>query len=191
MLQLNHRCLMFNCFNRLNKNFALHFNFSSKFWIKIMNGSFHLSLELQLFTWVVFFFFNSGTVISYKSLRLRFSGTFFSALHRTEKELGSIAWQVTILPPVLDLTSFNRSDKNFAHHFKFFCSNFLHQTLQEPEIKSGSIGWQATILPLNRRCLILSVSIFSSIFSSSFQFFHQSFESKPWMTYFFRVVKLS
>ena len=73
MLQLNHRCLILNCFNRLNKNLALHFNFSPNFLIKIMNDSFHLSFELQLFVWgVVFFFFDSWTVISYKSLRLLF-----------------------------------------------------------------------------------------------------------------------
>ena len=76
MLQLNHRCLIFICFNRLNKNFALHFNFSPSFRIKIMNDSFHLSFELQLFIWVVFFF-ESGTIISYKILRLLFLRNFF------------------------------------------------------------------------------------------------------------------
>ena len=72
MLQLNHRCLIVICFNSLNKNFALHFNFSPNSWIKIMNDSFHLSFELQLFIRVVFFFFDSWKVISYKTLGLLF-----------------------------------------------------------------------------------------------------------------------
>ena len=66
----------------------------------------------------------------------------------------------------------------------FFC-------FAAPEIKLGSIEWQATILPLNHRCWILTVSIFSTIFCSSFQFFHQSFESKSSKLFYFFLIKVS
>ena len=129
MLQLNHRCLMFNCFNRLKKNFALHFNFSSKFWIKVMNGSFHLSLELQLFTWVVFFFFDSGTVGSWKNLTLRFSRKIFllSCFAPAGNRTG--VYRVgddnsTTEPQMLDFYCFNRSNKILLSILFFFYQSF-------------------------------------------------------------------
>ena len=50
------------------------------------------------------------------------------------------------------------------------CGKMLIQGLHRPGIEPWSIAWQATILPLNHRCLIFSVSVFSFFYGDMWNF---------------------
>ena len=65
-------------FNRLNKVLVFNPIFFRNFEQIIKNFvSFQLRFRIQLIIWVVFLFFDSGTVKNWKNVKLRFSRKFF------------------------------------------------------------------------------------------------------------------
>ena len=86
--------------------------------------SFQLRFRIQLFIWVVFLFFDSGTLKNWKNVKLRFSRKTFLLFCFASRGNRTMVYCVegdnaTAEPPMLDVYCFNRLNKNFALHFNF------------------------------------------------------------------------
>ena len=86
--------------------------------------SFQLRFRIQLIIWVVFLFFDSGTLKNWKNVKLRFSRKTFLlfcfASHGNRTMVYCVEGDnATAEPPMLDVYCFNRLNKNFALHFNF------------------------------------------------------------------------